>query len=194
MLNRPTISSRWFLYFFNCSFETTMFLKNSGCWLNTVLFDLCTLKTGATACSSPWGFISPLSKILDQNGNYLVATAADGNQTTESWACGTPVFTKKQPSSQQQANALTGGTSSTITGSPITAPTASLTNASTNAIQGVPLGFPNSEVDIIMGANPSDIINIKAQRKKDGVCIECGDKGQIKAMACFCPIHGKIWG
>lgn len=35
---------------------------------------------------------------------------------------------------------------------------------------------------------------IVAQRKKDGVCPECGDRGEWISMALVCPVHGKFMG
>lgn len=36
--------------------------------------------------------------------------------------------------------------------------------------------------------------DLKAQRKKDGLCPECGVAGEWKAMACVCPVHGRYMG
>lgn len=44
------------------------------------------------------------------------------------------------------------------------------------------------------GDKPSADADIRAQRKVDGVCLECGDRGTFKAMALVCPVHGKIFG
>lgn len=42
-----------------------------------------------------------------------------------------------------------------------------------------------------MGKKPEDI---KTQRKRDGVCPECGDRGKWVMMGLFCPIHGQFAG
>jgi hypothetical protein len=36
--------------------------------------------------------------------------------------------------------------------------------------------------------------DLKLQRKKDGLCPECGKAGEWKAMACVCPEHGRYMG
>lgn len=36
---------------------------------------------------------------------------------------------------------------------------------------------------------------LRAARKRDGLCVECGDRGEFRGMACFCTKgHGKIFG
>jgi hypothetical protein len=40
-----------------------------------------------------------------------------------------------------------------------------------------------------------DTSDLATQRKRDGVCLTCGDAGEIRACAAFCRVgHGKIWG
>lgn len=59
-------------------------------------------------------------------------------------------------------------------------------------------GIPLPSLDLEIGFHPTAIKDSKAstkeQRKKDGLCLECGDKGEVKAMAWFCRNgHGKIF-
>ena len=35
---------------------------------------------------------------------------------------------------------------------------------------------------------------LRAQRKRDGVCPDCGDRGQWRMLALFCPEHGRFAG
>lgn len=37
-------------------------------------------------------------------------------------------------------------------------------------------------------------VDLRAQRKKDGVCPECAHKGEWRMMALICPLHGKFAG
>lgn len=44
-------------------------------------------------------------------------------------------------------------------------------------------------------AYPSEKIDdLKKRRKKEGVCPECGDKGEWRMLALFCKIHGRFAG
>lgn len=53
---------------------------------------------------------------------------------------------------------------------------------------GTPL---KTDMHISLAKSPVDI---KAQRKKDGVCVECGDRGSFVNLACICNNgHGKIF-
>lgn len=36
---------------------------------------------------------------------------------------------------------------------------------------------------------------LRAHRKKEGLCLECGDAGEMINLACMCRNgHGKVWG
>lgn len=39
-----------------------------------------------------------------------------------------------------------------------------------------------------------DIIDQRKQRKIDGVCLECGDRGDWVSFVLMCPKHGRIAG
>jgi hypothetical protein len=39
------------------------------------------------------------------------------------------------------------------------------------------------------------VVNIQDQRRKDGVCLICGDAGEFKGLGCVCRNgHGRIFG
>lgn len=49
-------------------------------------------------------------------------------------------------------------------------------------------------IDFKLEVAKSEPVDIKAQRKKDGVCVECGDRGTFVNLQCICNNgHGKIF-
>lgn len=54
--------------------------------------------------------------------------------------------------------------------------------------------WDEDEVTQPMGLTPDQIWELQDQWKKDGLCPQCGHKGEWRGMACVCPKHGKFMG
>lgn len=54
--------------------------------------------------------------------------------------------------------------------------------------------WDDEEVTQPMGLTPDQIWELQDQWKKDGLCPQCGHKGEWRGMACVCPKHGKFMG
>lgn len=56
------------------------------------------------------------------------------------------------------------------------------------------LEWDDDEVTQPLGLSPEEIWTMQDQWKKDGLCPQCGHKGEWRGMACVCPKHGKFMG
>ena len=50
----------------------------------------------------------------------------------------------------------------------------------------------DGELDAV--ESPEEAVDLRAQRKRDGVCPECGHRGEWRMLALFCPEHGRFAG